>query len=152
MQYEDKKFKNVSADNIDLDTEEEKAKLKIENEENKLMFDLMKEAISGEVKAVRFTHRLKNHPVCLTSEGEISIEMQKVINQMPNDQEVKANTVLEINEKHPIVNKLKNFYENDKEQLKNYTKVLYSQARLIEGLEIENPTEISNLICELLAK
>ena len=152
MQYEDKKFKNVSADNIDLDTEEEKAKLKIENEENKLMFDLMKEAISGEVKAIRFTHRLKNHPVCLTSEGEISIEMQKVINQMPNDQEVKANTVLEINEKHPIVNKLKNFYENDKEQLKNYTKVLYSQARLIEGLEIENPTEISNLICELLAK
>ena len=152
MQYEDKKFKNVSADNIDLDTEEEKAKLKIENEENKLMFDLMKEAISGEVKAIRFTHRLKNHPVCLTSEGEISIEMQKVINQMPNDQEVKANTVLEINENHPIVNKLKNFYENDKEQLKNYTKVLYSQARLIEGLNIENPTEISNLICELLAK
>ena len=152
MQYENKKFKNVSSDNIDLDSEEEKNKLKLENEENKLMFEIMKEALSNEVNGIRFTHRLKNHPVCLTSEGEISIEMQKVINQMPNNDKIKANTILEINEKHPIVEKLKYYYDNDKEELKNYSKILYSQARLIEGLQIENPTEISNLICDMLAK
>lgn len=152
MQYENKKFQNVCADNIDLDSEEEKENLKKANEENKEMFEKMKEAISGEVQEIRFTHRLKNHPVCLTSEGAISVEMEKVMNQMPNNQGIKAQTILEINENHPIVNKLKDLYNNDKEELKKYTKILYSQARLIEGLEIENPTEITNLICELIAK
>ena len=116
------------------------------------MFALMKEAIAGEVQDIRFTHRLKNHPVCLTTEGALSIEMQKVINQMPNSEELKAQTILEINENHDIVNKLKSLFNDDKETLKKYTKVLYSQARLIEGLTLENPTEISNLICEMMAK
>ena len=116
------------------------------------MFEIMKESLSNQVEGVRFTHRLKNHPVCLVSDGAISIEMEKVINAMPNDQNVKAKTFLEINDSHPIVEKLKNLYENDKETLKDYTKVLYSQARLIEGLTIENPTEISNLICKFMSE
>lgn len=152
MEYEGKKFQNASAENVNLDSEEEKEQLKKANEENKDMFTLMKEAIAGEVQDIRFTHRLKNHPVCLTTEGALSIEMEKVINQMPNNNALKAQTILEINENHEIVNKLKDLYNNDKETLKKYTKVLYSQARLIEGLTIENPTEISNLICEMIAK
>ena len=98
------------------------------------------------------SHRLKNHPVCLTSEGAISIEMQKVLNQMPNDRKVDAKKVLEINENHKITEKLKELYSNDTEELKKYTKILYSQARLIEGLTIDNPTEITNLICDMMSK
>ena len=104
MNYDEKKFTNICTNELDLDTEEEKEKLKKENEENKDMFDAMKEAIKDEVQLVRFTHRLKNHPVCLTSEGAISLEMEKVINAMPTDQNVKAQKVLEINEEHPIAN------------------------------------------------
>lgn len=152
LEHKEKKFVNVCANDVDLDTAEEKEALKKENEENKDMFALMKEAIGAGVQEVRFTHRLKNHPVCLTSEGALSVEMEKVINSMPNDQKVKAQTALEINDSHPIAQKIKNLYANDKEELKKYTKVLYSQARLIEGLPVENPTEISNLICEIIAK
>ena len=153
QEYEGKKFANVCADNIDLETKEEKEELEKVNEENKSMFEVMKEAINSEVQNIRFTHKLKNHPVCLTSEGAVSIGMEKTLNAMPNNNEnIKAQTILEINENHPIVNKLKDLYENDKEGLKDYTKVLYSQARLIEGLPIENPTEISNLICNLISK
>lgn len=115
------------------------------------MFDKMLEAISGEVQSIRFTHRLKNHPVCLSSEGAISVEMEKTLNQMPNNQDIKAQTILEINENHKIANKLKELYNDDKDKLEKYTKVLYAQARLIEGLNVENPTEISNLVCEIMA-
>lgn len=152
MEHKEKKFINVCANDVDLDTDEEKEALKKENEENKDMFTLMKETIGEGVQEVRFTHRLKNHPVCLTSEGALSVEMEKVINSMPNDQKVKAQTALEINDSHPIAQKIKNLYENDKEALKKYTQVLYAQARLIEGLPVENPTQISNLICEIIAK
>lgn len=153
QEYEGKKFANVCADNIDLESKEEKEELEKVNEENKSMFEVMKEAINSEVQNIRFTHKLKNHPVCLTSEGAVSIGMEKTLNAMPNNTEnIKAQTILEINENHPIVNKLKDLYENDKDELKDYTKVLYSQARLIEGLPIENPTEISNLICNLISK
>ena len=152
MEHKEKKFINVCANDVDLDTDEEKEALKKENEENKDMFTLMKETIGEGVQKVRFTHRLKNHPVCLTSEGALSVEMEKVINSMPNDQKVKAQTALEINDSHPIAQKIKNLYENDKEALKKYTQVLYAQARLIEGLPVENPTQISNLICEIIAK
>lgn len=151
MEYDKKKFVNVCGKDLDLDTKEEKEELKKSNEESKEMFELMKESLKDEVKDIRFTNKLKNHPVCLTSEGDVSIEMQKVINAMPTDEKIKAETVLEINEKHPIVEKLKKLYEDDKDELKKYTKVLYSQARLIEGLPIENPTEISNLICEIIS-
>ncbi len=152
MEHKEKKFINVCANDVDLDTDEEKETLKKENEENKEMFTLMKETIGEGVQEVRFTHRLKNHPVCLTSEGALSVEMEKVINSMPNDQKVKAQTALEINDSHPIAQKIKDLYENDKEALKKYTQVLYAQARLIEGLPVENPTQISNLICEIIAK
>lgn len=112
----------------------------------------MKTTLGSDVTEVRFTNRLKNHPVCLTSKGNLSIEMEKVINAMPTDKHIKAETILEINKSHPIAEKLKNLYENDKKELEKYTKVLYSEARLIEGLSLDNPTEISNLICELLSK
>ena len=143
MEHKEKKFINVCANDVDLDTDEEKEALKKENEENKDMFTLMKETIGEGVQEVRFTHRLKNHPVCLTSEGALSVEMEKVINSMPNDQKVKAQTALEINDSHPIAQKIKELYVNDKEALKKYTQVLYAQARLIEGLPVENPTQIS---------
>lgn len=152
IEHKEKKFINVCANDVDLDTDEEKETLKKENEENKDMFTLMKETIGEGVQEVRFTHRLKNHPVCLTSEGALSVEMEKVINSMPNDQKVKAQTALEINDSHPIAQKIKDLYVNDKEALKKYTQVLYAQARLIEGLPVENPTQISNLICEIIAK
>lgn len=112
----------------------------------------MKEAIKNEVQDIRFTHRLKNHPVCLTSEGAVSVKMEKTLNEMPNNQGIKAQTILEINENHEIANKLKELYDNDKEKLQKCTKILYAVARLIEGLNIENPTEISNLVCEFMAK
>lgn len=152
MNYEEKAFKNVSADNLELDTEEEKEELKKANEDNKDMFNIMKEAINNEVQEVRFTHRLKNHPVCLSSEGAVSIDMVKTLNTMPNSQEIKALTILEINENHPITEKLKTLYKDNKEELKKYARILYNGARLIEGLTIENPTEFNNLVCEIMTK
>ena len=108
---------------------------------------------SSNVTTIRYTHRLKKHPVCLTNEGELSTSMEKVLNAMPNDNKVNAKMILEINENHPIKEKLETLYkEKNTEELEKYTKVLYSEARLIEGLPIENPTEISNLICDLISK
>lgn len=146
-----KKFKNVTDGSLDLDTDEEKDQIKKINEDNKQMLAYMKEALSDEVIDVRFTNKLVNHPVCLTTDGKISVEMQKVINAMPTDEKVNAKMILEINEKHPIANKLRDLYDNDREELKKYAKILYSTSRLIEGLSIENPTEVSNIICELLS-
>ena len=152
MEYDGKKFVNVSEENLDLDTEEEKKEIKKINDENKEMLNSMKEIIGSDVSDVRFTHRLKNHPVCLVSEGPVSIEMQKVLNAMPTDKNINAKIILEINSSHKIADKLKELYKSDKEKFNEYTKILYSQSRLIEGLSIENPTEISNLICDLLSK
>ena len=152
MDYDGKKFLNVCDKDFDLDTKEEKEELEKTNKKYKDMFTLMKEDLKGEVEDVRFTHRLKNHPVCLTTEGEISNQMAKVMNAMPIDQKVSSKKIMEINEKHPIGEKLKTLYKKDKDAFKQYTEVLYAQARLIEGLSIENPTEISNIICDLLAK
>ena len=152
MEYEGKKFVNVSEENLDLDTEEEKKEIKKINDENKEMLNSMKEIIGSDISDVRFTHRLKNHPVCLVSEGPVSIEMQKVLNAMPTDKNINAKIILEINSSHKIADKLKELYKSDKERFNEYTKILYSQSRLIEGLSIENPTEISNLICDLLSK
>lgn len=149
--YEEKEFKNVCSENANLETEEEKKELEEKNNEAKDMFTFMQEAIP-DVKAIKFTNKLKNHPVCLSSEGDISVEMEKTMKNMPFDNGVTANKVLEINENHEIAKKIKDLYANNKEELKNYTKILYAEARLIEGLSIENPTEISNLICEYLAK
>ena len=151
--YNAKKFVNVSNDTVDLDTEEEKKELEDANKNAKDMFDVMKKVLeNNNITDIKFTHRLKNHPVCLTTEGELSVEMQKVLNAMPNDNKVNAKMILEINEAHPISQKLKDLYHNDKESLEKYTKILYSQARLIEGLPVENPTEISNLICDIMSE
>lgn len=151
MEYEGKKFANVSSENSDLDTDEEKENLKKLNEESKDLLTFMNDNIS-EVKDVKFTNKLKNHPVCLSTEGAISLEMEKVLNQMPTGEKVSADVILEINEDHPIAKKIKDLYENDRDQLKNYSKILYNQARLIEGLSIENPTELTNLICDVISK
>ena len=151
MEYDGHKFANVNNDDVDLDTEEEKEELKKRNEDSKDMFEFMNEVLD-EVKTVRFTNKLKKHPVCLSTEGNISLEMEKVLNSMPDAQKVKAEVVLEINEEHPIADKLKDLYESDKSKLEKYTKVLYNQARLIEGLEIENPTELTSIICDLMSK
>ena len=151
--YDAKKFINVSNENLDLDSEEEKNELKKANEDASDMFDLMKKVLSNNnITDIKYTHRLKNHPVCLSSVGDISVGMEKVLNALPNDSKVNAKMVLEINDSHPIKEKLEELYKNDKEELEKYTKVLYSQARLIEGLHIDNPTEISNLICEIMSK
>ena len=150
-EFNGKKFKNVTDGSLDLDTDEEKDQIKKINEDNKQMLAYMKEALSDEVIDVRFTNKLVNHPVCLTTDGKISVEMQKVIHAMPTDEKVNAKMILEINEKHPIANKLRDLYDNDREELKKYAKILYSTSRLIEGLSVENPTEVSNIICELLS-
>ena len=151
MSYDDKKFVNISNEDVSLDTEEEKEQLEKANTEAKDMFDFMKQTLP-EVKNIKFTNKLKKHPVCLSTEGNISLEMEKVLNSMGDGQDVKAEVVLEINEDHPIAIKLKDLYKHDKDVLANYTKILYNQARLIEGLSVENPTELTNMICEMMSK
>lgn len=149
-EYDGKTFTNVCADKLDIETDEEKEQIKKENDDSKELLEKLKEAIGDGVTAVRFTSSLKNHPVCLTSEGEISLEMEKVLGAMPNDNKIKAQTVLEINVNHPIAEKLKKVYADNPDAVANYAKVLYAQARLIGGMSIENPTELSNIICEMI--
>jgi molecular chaperone HtpG len=150
-EFEGKKFANICTDNIELDTEEEKAELKEKNESGKELLEYLRESIGESISAVRFTNKLRNHPVCLTTEGGISLEMEKVLNSMPtNDSGLKATVVLEINASHPIADKLTALYESDKEKAGVYAKILYAQARLIEGLSVDNPTELSNMICDLM--
>ena len=152
MNYENKNFVNICSKDVNLGDAKEKEKLEKINNKNKDMLSSMKEVLKDKIESVRFTNRLKNHPLCLTTEGDISIEMEKVINAMPTDEKIHAKTILEINENHPIAEKLIKLYKEDKDTFDKYTKILYSQARLIEGLTIENPTEISNIICELISK
>ena len=151
QEYDSKKFKNVTDEGLDLETDEEKEATKKANEDNSDLLKDMCEKLS-EVSEVRFSNKLKTHPVCLTTKGDVSIEMQKVFDAMPNDMGIKAETVLEINEKHPISDKLKKLYKKDKDEFDKYTKILYSEARMIAGLPIDNPTEISKLICEVISK
>ena len=149
--YEDKKFVNVSDGSLDLESDEEKEATKKVNEDNSDLLKAMSDELS-EVSEVRFSNKLKSHPVCLTTKGDVSIEMQKVFDAMPNDMGIKAETVLEINEKHPISDKLKKLYKKDKDEFIKYTKILYSEARMIAGLPIDDPTEISKLICDVISK
>ena len=149
--YEGKKFVNVSDGNLDLESDEEKEEIKKANEDNSDLLKAMCEELK-EVNEVKFSNKLKTHPVCLTTKGDVSIEMQKVFDAMPNDMGIKAQTVLEINEKHPISDKLKKLYKKDKDEFIKYTKILYSEARIIAGLPIDNPTEISKLICDVISK
>lgn len=154
INYDGKPFKSISDADLDLDTEEEKEEAKKLDEENKDMFTFMQEAIADKVKTVRLSKKLKTHPVCLSSDGSITIEMEKVLNAMPQNDgnKVKAEKALEINPNHPIFEKLKDLYANDKDKLKDYAKLLYDQALLIEGMSIDNPVEFVNLVCELMTK
>lgn len=150
-EYKDKTFVNVTNESTDLSTDEEKEKINKENTDNKDMLEEMKKVLEGNVEEVKLTNKLKSHPVCLTTTGEVSTSMEKVINAMPTDEKIKANEVLEINASHKIVDKLKDLYKNDKDEFTKYTKVIYYEARLIEGLPIDNPTELSNLMCDIMA-
>lgn len=151
LEYEDKRFVNVSADDAGLVSDEEKEAVKTENEASKDLLDYMKDAVGSDIKGVRFTHKLKNHAVCLTSEGKISLEMERVLKSMPTDQGVKAEIYLDINADHPIAAKLKSIYETDKETVAQYARILYAQARLIGGMPVDNPVELTEMICKLMA-
>lgn len=150
-EYKGKTFVNVTNESTDLSTEEEKEKINKENTDNKDMLEEMKKVLEGNVEEVKLTNKLKSHPVCLTTTGEVSTSMEKVINAMPTDEKIKASEVLEINASHKIVDKLKDLYKNNKDEFTKYTKVIYYEARLIEGLPIDNPTELSNLMCDIMA-
>ena len=152
MDYAGKPFVNICDNDFDLTDEGEKKELADKNEAAKDMLALMKEILGDKVGEVRFTGKLQNHPVCLTSEGGISLEMEKVLNSMPGAKEnaVKAKLVLEINAQHPISEKLKTLFSDDKDTFTKYTKLLYDEACLISGKSLDNALEHSNLVCELM--
>ncbi|WP_125152021.1 molecular chaperone HtpG [Clostridium rectalis] len=150
MKYKDKEFKSVSSGDLGIEVDKKDETSNEEDKENKELFESMKEILADKVKDVRASKRLKNHPVCLANEGELSIEMEKILNSMPNNQNLKADKVLEININHDVFRSLRNIYESDKDRLKLYTKLLYNQALLIEGLSISDPVEFTNNICELM--
>lgn len=148
MEYDGKHFVNVCKDDLDLSTDAEKEAMTKKNEDAKGLLDKMKEALDGKVTAVKLTNKLGSHPVCLSAEGYVSLEMEKVLNSMPGaNQGVKAQLVLEVNADHPIVEKLKSV---DDDTLKKYTNLLYSSARLIAGLDLENPTEFSDNLAQMM--
>ncbi|MBY0120330.1 molecular chaperone HtpG [Bacillus sp. S/N-304-OC-R1] len=148
MSYKEKEFKSVSSADLGIDSNEE-SQDEINNE-NKDLFDFMKNILEGKVKEVRASKRLKSHPVCLSSDGEVTIEMEKVLSTMPDNQNIKADKVLEINIQHDVFHSLKTAFENDKDKLKLYTNLLYNQALLIEGLPIQDPIEFTNDICKVM--
>ncbi len=151
MGYDDKQFKSVSAADLDIDTPEEKAEFKKLADDNKDMLAAIKDALGGKIKEARLSERLKSHPCCLTNDGQISLDMERTFAAMPNnDQNIKAEKVLELNADHAMFKKLQSLYESDKEKLKAYSEILYTQALLIEGMPIEDPLAYSNLVCELM--
>lgn len=145
--YEEKEFKSISSS--DLDLEEEKVDEK-EKEDNKQLFEGMKEFLTNKVKDVKASNRLKNHPVCLSNDGELSIEMEKILNTMPNNQNIKADKILEVNINHEVFKSLKEAYKENSDKFKLYTDILYNQALLIEGLSINDPVEFTNNICKIM--
>ncbi|PKG23870.1 molecular chaperone HtpG [Niallia nealsonii] len=149
MNYKEKEFKSVSASDLELNEEESKVDPKLE-EENKDLLEEMKNILNGQVSKVKISSRLKSHPVCLSTEGEVTIEMEKILNAMPDNQHVKANKVLEINKDHAVFQSLTNAFASDKEKLALFTNLLYNQALLIEGLPINDPVEFTNNICKVM--
>jgi molecular chaperone HtpG len=149
MTYEEKEFKSVSSSNLGIEAEEEQIN-ESEERENKELFDYMKKALAGKVGDVRASKRLKTHPVCLSADGEVTIEMEKILSAMPDNQHVKAEKVLEINVNHDVFASLKDAFESDKGKLDLYTNLLYNQALLIEGLSISDPVEFTNDICKIM--
>ena len=148
MSYKEKEFKSVSSGDLGLESDNKESDK--DTEDNKELFDSMKEALGGKVKAVRASKRLKNHPVCLTNEGELSIEMEKVLNMMPDSQNMKADKILEINTNHEIFSTIKQAYAEDNEKLKMLSNLLYNQALLIEGLTVDDPVQFANDVCQLI--
>ncbi|MBU5671155.1 molecular chaperone HtpG [Paenibacillus brevis] len=151
MTYKEKEFKSVSSGDLGIESESDEQDAKEGDSEHQELFEAMNSLLSGKVKNVKASKRLKSHPVCLSAEGELSIEMEKVLNAMPNGQEVKADKVLEINVNHEVFRSLKEAYAGDKDKLALYTSLLYNQALLIEGLPIEDPVEFTNNICKVMA-
>nr|WP_304220443.1 molecular chaperone HtpG [Fredinandcohnia onubensis] len=150
MNYKEKEFKSVSSSDLGFEPNENDKATEEEQNENKELFEYMKNALAGKVTDVRISKRLKTHPVCLSTDGEISIEMEKVLNAMPDNQNIKADKVLEINVQHEVFQSLKNSFENDQTKLDLYTHLLYNQALLIEGLPIQDPVEFTNDICKIM--
>src|SRR5699024_4262902 len=148
--YEEKEFRNVSSGDLGLESEEEKKEIEEEEKEQKPLFDKMKEILAQKVKDVKASPRLRTHPVCFSADGDISIEMEKVLQQMPDGQAVKADKVLEINPNHPVYEALKRAYETDDATFTLYTELLYNQAILIEGLPMENPVQFTEDICKIM--
>ncbi len=146
--YDGKAFCSVAE--AEVETEEEKEEIKKQADDNRALFDFLKETLGDRVKEVRPTGRLKSFPACLTTEGGISLEMEKVLNSMPTGEAVKAERVLEINASHPVFEKLKALFETDRDKAKTYAEILYNQALLIEGLPVEDPVAYANLVCELM--
>lgn len=149
MNYKDKEFKSVSSGDLGIEAPEADNTAE-EDAGNDELFAYMKNILTGKVKDVRVSKRLKSHPVCLSNDGEITIEMEKILKTMPVDQDIKADKVLEINTKHEVFTSLKNAFLYDKEKLNLYTGLLYNQALLIEGLPVEDPVEFTNNMCELM--
>ncbi|MED1780493.1 molecular chaperone HtpG [Brevibacillus fortis] len=150
MNYKEKEFKSVSSGDLGIEPGEEEKAAEAENENNKELFDHMASLLEGKVKAVKASKRLKSHPVCLSTEGEVTIEMEKILNAMPNNSNVKADKVLEINVNHAVFQSLKGAFDTDKEKVNLYTTLLYNQALLIEGLPIQDPVEFTNDICKVM--
>ncbi len=150
--YNGKEYKSVSSDDLGLETEAEKEEIKKAEEDNKALFDFMTEKLGGKVKAVKLSQRLKNHPVCITSEGMLSVEMEKVLSAMPDSKGAKAEKVLEINPNHPIFGKLKALFESDKDKAAEYADILYDQALLIEGMPIDDPVGFTTKLCNIMAE
>lgn len=150
MAYKDKQFKSVSSGDLGIEGDESQKNTESEEKENKELFAYMKEVLAGKVKDVRVSKRLKSHPVCLSTDGELTIEMEKILSMMPDNQNIKAEKVLEINANHEVFNSLKEAFATDKEKVSLYANLLYSQALLIEGLSVDDPVSFSNNICKLM--
>jgi molecular chaperone HtpG len=149
-EYQEKEFKSVSSSDLEINDVEETEENKVEENKRKEIFEYMTKSLKGKISKVKASKRLKNHPVCLSNEGDVSIEMEKVLKNMPNNQNVKAEKVLEININHKVYQAIKDAYENDKDKLDLYTNLLYNQALLIEGLPLEDPVEFSNNISKIM--
>lgn len=150
-EFDKKEFRSISESDLGLDDEKDQEQVKQQNEENKDLLGYLKESLDGKVTDVCLSAKLKSHPVCISSKGAVSLEMEKVLNTMPGDNKVKAERVLEINASHPVFSAMQNLYKTDKEKVKTYADLLYTQALLIEGMQIEDPVEFSNAICDLMA-
>ena len=149
-QYAEKELRNVSSGDLGLESEEDKTALEEKNNAAKDLFEEMQKVLDGKVKSVRLSGRLKNHAVCLSSDGQLSLDMERVLNQAPGAEKVQAERVLELNPDHPVFGTLQRLLTEDREKLADYTKLLYQQALLIEGLPVEDPVALSRMICDLM--